>query len=131
MLVSLIGAGPSPQAAAAPLLSALQLAPAAQALPGVAAPLNLSAWSGAGVATWAGLAAAAATSGTYTLASAFSMDGYSNGSNQIYLATGHTVTVVGQGATLDASNKGRFFNIDIGASLTLKNMTLHHGATVS
>jgi hypothetical protein len=66
-----------------------------------------------------------ATSGTYILAPAFSMDGYTG--NSIQLKQGVDVTVLGQGAVLDASNQGRFFNIDSGASLTLKDLTLQHG----
>jgi hypothetical protein len=75
--------------------------------------------------TWAHLAVAMATSGTYTLAPAFSMDGYSG--THIELTQGVDVTVLGHGAVLDASSKGRFFFIDSGASLTLKDLTLQHG----
>jgi hypothetical protein len=79
--------------------------------------------------TWAHLATAMATSGTYTLAPGFSMDGYSG--TRIELTQGIDVTVLGQGAVLDASNKGKFFSIDSGASLTLKDLTLQHGHMVS
>ena len=45
----------------------------------VAAPQNLSVWSGTGLATWGDLAKAARKSGTYTLAAGtsgtFNMDG--------------------------------------------------------
>jgi hypothetical protein len=100
----------------------------------VAAPQNLSVWSGAGLATWGDLAEAARKSGTYTLvpgtSGTFNMDGYSGGDG-IELANGKNVTVLGQGAVLDASKKGQFFNIAQGASLTLKNLTLQHGFSVS
>lgn len=79
------------------------------------------------IPTWAHLAAAMATSGTYTLAPSFSMDGYSG--NGIHLNQGVDVTILGQGAVLDASRKGQFFNIDGGASLNLKDLTLQHGVS--
>jgi hypothetical protein len=98
--------------------------PRATAQAAVAAPQNLV------LASWASLANAAATSGTYTLAPSFSMSGYSGG-NGLQLASGVAVTVLGQGAVLDASSKGRFFTIAQGASLTLKDLTLQNGEAVS
>jgi hypothetical protein len=88
----------------------------------LAGPSHAASRSGADVATWADLAAAVATSGTYTLAPAFSMDGFSRGQGiGIYV----DVTILGQGVVLDAKEAGAFFVI--GASLTLKNLTLQNG----
>jgi len=79
----------------------------------------------ADVATWADLAAAVATSGTYTLAPAFSMDGFSASHGQ-GIGIEVDVTILGQGAVLDAKEAGTFFFVN-GASLTLKNLTLQNG----
>ena len=94
----------------------------------VAAVHNPSArWSGAPLKTWLDLATAMATSGTYTLVPGFSMNGYGG---WMGVQKGVNVTVLGQGAVLDASSKGHFFWIHSGASLTLKDLTLQHGSNV-
>ena len=90
----------------------------------LAGPSHAASRSSADVATWADLAAAVATSGTYTLAPAFSMDGFSASHGQ-GIGIGVDVTILGQGVVLDAKEAGTFFVN--GASLTLKNLTLQNG----
>ena len=94
---------------------------------------------GTALATWADLVTATATNGTYTLAPDFSMEGFSDGppcdpdSDYPCRAINLTkvdVTVVGQGAVLDAGKNGSFFYIASSASLTLKNMTLQNGGWI-
>jgi hypothetical protein len=119
MLVVVAGVAADPSAWAAAALSV----DAAQAT----APQNLGTWSGGALATWEELVTAVATSGTYALAPGFSMQGFPGGRG-LTLRKGVNVTILGQGAVLDASSRGQFFLIETGASLTLKDLTLRHGA---
>jgi hypothetical protein len=49
-------------------------------------------------------------------------------SSQITIATKTNITIRGNGAVLDASQKGRFFSVTPGASLTLYSLTLQNGS---
>ena len=72
-----------------------------------------------------GFGIAGSSSGTWNLSSSFS----SNYNSEI--AISGTVMIQGNGAVLDASTKGRFFNVGSGGSLTLQSLTLQNGkATV-
>jgi hypothetical protein len=59
----------------------------------------------------------------FTLATSFAMGGYTR-----HISITGDVTVLGNGAVLDAMAKGRFFDIRGYASLTLEDLTLQHGA---
>jgi hypothetical protein len=80
-------------------------------------------------ANWTELHAACKYSGSYTLpGTAFSMDGYdgsAEGKGVIHLDDNQTITIIGNGAVLDASKKGSFFFVASG-SLTLESITLQH-----
>ena len=75
--------------------------------------------------TWTELATACAGNANIFLSASFSMAGY-DGSN-IDLEYDQVITIVGNGAVLDASGKGRFFYLRSGASLTLESTTLQNG----
>ena len=47
--------------------------------------------------------------------------------SQITVSAGTNVTIHGNGATLDAAKKGRFFNVDSGAALAIDHMVLQNG----
>ena len=82
------------------------------------------------IKTWAQLASKSKTSGTYNLSGkSFSMEGYSG--DEIEIVSGTAVAIHGAGAVLDChdcgtSQKGRFFDVDQGGSLSLVNITLQH-----
>jgi hypothetical protein len=60
---------------------------------------------------------------TMTLAPDFGCD-YSS---EIAIPTGTNVTIHGNGAVLDASQKGRFFTVPSGAALALDHLVFQHG----
>ena len=77
-------------------------------------------------ATWAELRAACQQSGTIALqAGPFDMADYDQ---CIALTNKQTITIVGNGAVLDARKKGIFFYVNSG-SLTLDSITLENGIT--
>ena len=47
--------------------------------------------------------------------------------SQITVSAGTNVTIHGNGATLDAAKKGRFFTVSSGAALALDHMVLQNG----
>ena len=47
--------------------------------------------------------------------------------SQITVPAGTNVTIHGNGATLDAAKKGRFFTVPSGAALALDHMVLQNG----
>jgi hypothetical protein len=55
------------------------------------------------------------------------MSGYVNPFSFIDLNNKQAVTIVGKGAVLDANQKGQFFWVRSGSSLTLENITLQNG----
>jgi hypothetical protein len=50
--------------------------------------------------------------------------------SEIPIRAGTNVTIHGNGAVLDAAQKGRFFNVGSGATLALDQLTLQHGSGV-
>ena len=75
------------------------------------------------VSSWTSLQSgiAGSSSGTWTLSSSFNSDYNSE------IAISGTVVIQGNGAVLDASTNGRFFNAKSGGSLTLQSLTLKNG----
>ena len=59
-----------------------------------------------------------------TLDAAFDCSDYGS---EIGIHTGANVTIHGNGATLDAAKKGRFFNVSSGAALALDHLVLQNG----
>jgi serine/threonine protein kinase len=82
------------------------------------------------ISTWSELMrsidAAAGKGVTIALSPSFTMDGY-NGSH-VSIDTAYTnVTVIGNGATFDAQNHGRFFEVGKKAMLAMSNVMLRNG----
>lgn len=74
---------------------------------------------------WTQLKTASTVSGTYTLAGrSFNCSDYDS---QIVIGNGVDVTILGNGAVLDAARNGRFFQVNSGASLSLSSLTLQNG----
>jgi hypothetical protein len=63
-----------------------------------------------------------------TLADPFDTSDYEA---EIDIPVGASVTILGQGAVLDAAGKGRFFSVQAGASLALDSLTLRNGSSFS
>jgi hypothetical protein len=82
-------------------------------------------WHEATASSWTDIRKAIPSSGavTMTLAPSFTCD-YDS---QITVSAGTNVTIHGNGATLDAAQKGRFFEVPSGAALSLDHMVLQTG----
>ena len=79
------------------------------------------------VISWTGIRNSIPTSGPATIvlgAATFNCDDYDS---QITIPTGTSVTIHGNNATLDAAQKGRFFQVNSGAALALDHLVLQNG----
>jgi hypothetical protein len=84
----------------------------------------------AGPTTWTGLGKSientpSSGSATFALDADFDCSDYDS---EIPIPVGTNVTIHGNGAVLDAAQKGRFFNVYSGGTLALDHMSLQHGA---
>ena len=84
-------------------------------------PGHIRSWTGAGTSI---AHIPSGSSGTVVFAADFTCD-YDS---EIPIPTGTNVTIHGNGAVLDATRKGRFFNVNSGGTLALDHLTLQHGS---
>jgi hypothetical protein len=82
-------------------------------------------WPDTTASSWTGIRKAIPSSGavTMTLAPDFTCD-YDS---QITVSASTNFTIHGNGATLDAAQKGRFFEVPSGAALSLDHLVLQNG----
>ena len=86
----------------------------------------------AGPTTWTGLGKSientpSSGSATFALDVDFDCSDYVD-FGEIPIPTGTNVTIHGNGAVLDAAQKGRFFTVSSGGTLALDHLTLQHGS---
>jgi hypothetical protein len=78
--------------------------------------------------SWVGIATAVEGAEGCALEIKLTLPFTSDYSSQITIPTKTNVTIRGNGAVLDASQKGRFFSVTPGASLALHSLTLQNGS---
>jgi hypothetical protein len=78
--------------------------------------------------SWVGIATAVKGAGGCALEIKLTLPFTSDYSSQITIPSNTNITIRGNGAVLDASQKGRFFNVTNDASLTLHSLTLQNGS---
>ena len=79
--------------------------------------------------SWTELRALCEASGSIVLSASFDSADYD--SSYIDINNNRSISIVGNGAVLDARKKGNFFHVSSGSSLTLESITLQNGYPVS
>jgi hypothetical protein len=80
--------------------------------------------------SWVDIASAVKGAGCRALEIKLTLPFTSDYSSQITIPTKTDITIRGNGAVLDASQKGRFFSVTPGASLALHSLTLQNGSAL-